>query len=244
MKALIVGASAGLGRVLAEKLAARGADLVLVASDERDLQALASHLRLTHGVRVDCVARAVSAGPGWAREVSEAAMRGAPPDYALFPIGASREDDAPGLPEEAAVDLVGTNFLGIVHLAFALLPAMIEARGGTLVGFGSIAGARGRSRNVVYSAAKSGLRTLFESLRHLGAASGVQVQFYVIGYMDTQQTYGKRLALPVASPQAVADAVVANLGRGSRVAHLPWFWGPVERLLRAMPFTLVSRIKA
>ena len=52
MIAIVVGASAGLGRALAEELAATGHDLVVVSSDARDLEALASDLRIRHGVRV------------------------------------------------------------------------------------------------------------------------------------------------------------------------------------------------
>ena len=50
--AIVVGASAGLGRALAGELAAAGHDLVVVSSDARDLEALASDLRIRHGVRV------------------------------------------------------------------------------------------------------------------------------------------------------------------------------------------------
>lgn len=56
MNAVVVGASAGLGRALAAALAASGHDLVLAASDLRDVAALASDLRLRHGVRAAAVA--------------------------------------------------------------------------------------------------------------------------------------------------------------------------------------------
>ncbi|HYC36876.1 MAG TPA: SDR family NAD(P)-dependent oxidoreductase [Usitatibacter sp.] len=241
---MVVGASAGLGRALAQALASRGHDLFLVASDERDLRALSSHLRQVYGVQVEHMARAISAAPGWAHEVGAAAQRGGVPDHVLFPVGGSRDDDAGGLADTDALDILGVNLVGVMHLAAELLPAMTRAGRGSLVGFGSIAGARGRSRNVAYSAAKSALRTYFESLRHLGAAHGIEVQFYVLGYMATQQSYGKRLPLPVASPDAVARAIVDALGHGSRVRHLPAFWGPVEWLLRAMPFAIFRKIKS
>ena len=48
----------------------------------------------------------------------------------------------------------------------------------------------GRSRNVAYSAAKRALASFFESLRHAFADSGVVVQFYVLGYMDTELAAG------------------------------------------------------
>ena len=52
MSALVVGASSGLGRALAQELARRGHELLLVASDVRDLQALAADLALRHAVDV------------------------------------------------------------------------------------------------------------------------------------------------------------------------------------------------
>ena len=71
MIAIVVGASAGLGRALAGELAATGHDLVVVSSDARDLAALASDLRIRHGVRVVGVPLDLGAEPsgaeGWAR---------------------------------------------------------------------------------------------------------------------------------------------------------------------------------
>ena len=241
---MVVGASAGLGRALAEQRAARGDDLFLVASDTRDLEALASHLRLLYGVRVEHFSCVVSAAAGWVPALVEAARRDGVPDHVLFPIGASRDDDDGALGEAQALDILGTNVVGVMHLAAAIFPVMASVGRGSLVGFGSIAAARGRSRNVVYSAAKSALRTYFESLRHLGRARGIEVQFYVVGYLRTQQSFGKRLPLPAASPQQAARQVVDRLGRGSCVQHLPRFWGPIEWLLRMLPFAIFARINS
>ncbi|QJR16509.1 SDR family NAD(P)-dependent oxidoreductase [Usitatibacter palustris] len=236
MKALIVGATAGLGRALAECLAAKKIDLFLVASDERDLRALASHLELTHGIAVRTLARSVTAEAGWASEVRALAEKDAPVDYLLFPVGASRDDDTGMLADDRALELFGANLIGITHLAGAFLPGMLARKSGCIAGFGSIAAARGRAKNVIYSASKSALRTYFESLMHIGAAHGLRVHFYVIGYLDTQQSYGKRLPLPVASPASVAERVVASLDGRSHVAHLPRFWFLVEAIVRAVPF--------
>ena len=56
LKALVVGASAGVGRALSEALAQRGNALLLVASDARDLERQASHLRSMYSVQVATVA--------------------------------------------------------------------------------------------------------------------------------------------------------------------------------------------
>ena len=66
---------------------------------------------------------------------------------------------------------------------------------GVIVGFGSIAGARGRSRNIVYAAAKRGLQTYFESLRHGHLPSALRVQFHRLGFLRSNLTFGMKLPL-------------------------------------------------
>ena len=63
MSHLILGASGGLGRALCYRFAADRQDLVIVASDERDLNALKSDLEIRFGIRVCAVAADVSGDP-------------------------------------------------------------------------------------------------------------------------------------------------------------------------------------
>ena len=94
MTYVIVGASAGVGRALATRFAAAGHDLVLVASDERDLRATAADLAIRHGVRTRCVAADAARDPRCAERITAAAVELGGLDGALFPIGAvSPADD-------------------------------------------------------------------------------------------------------------------------------------------------------
>ncbi|MFI4970237.1 MAG: SDR family NAD(P)-dependent oxidoreductase, partial [Lysobacterales bacterium] len=164
MTALVVGASSGLGRALASELGARRQDLLLVASDLRDLEALGADLTLRHGVRVRALALDLGreADPG-ARIA--AALDGLSPLSALLlPIGVSRDDDDLSLDAAHIGQLLAINLHGPLAIVHALLPRLLEARG-VVVLFGSIAAVRGRGRNVVYAAAKRGLVSLYESLR-------------------------------------------------------------------------------
>jgi short-subunit dehydrogenase len=111
------------------------------------------------------------------------------------------------------------------------------------VGFGSIAAVRGRSANVVYSAAKRALESYFESLRHRLTSAKVRVQFYRLGYMDTQQSFGKRLLLPKASPEQIARDVVRNLDRDVGFTTRPRFWIAVSLIVRCLPWALFRRLK-
>ncbi len=65
-----------------------------------------------------------------------------------------------------------------------------------MVGFGSIAAARGRSGNVVHASSKRALESYFESLRHAWAGQGPRVQFYILGYLDTSLASGRTKLFP------------------------------------------------
>lgn len=240
--AIVIGASSGLGRALANELARNHYALLLVASDLRDLDALGANLNLAHGIAVRALALdlAREVDPG-ARIV--AALAGMPPVAALLlPIGHSREDDdlsldAAGIGQVLAVNLHAP--LAIVH---ALLPTLVEARG-TIVLFGSVAATRGRGRNVVYAGTKRALVSLFESLRQRYQPRELCVQLYELGFMATNLTYGMRLPLPAVSPDVVARTVVRRLGGDSSRGYLPRWWAPVALLVRWLPWPVYRRIK-
>lgn len=241
MTAVVVGASSGLGRALAEGLAAQGRALLLVASGPRDLEALAADLRLRHGVRTATLALDLAAAEDPGGEVL-AALEGLPaPTALLLPVGWSRDDDDLGLDAAAAVALLAVNLQAPWAIVQALLPVM-SAGGGTVVLFGSIAAVRGRGRNVVYAAAKRGLESLYESLRH-GAPAGLHVQLWRLGFLATNLTFGRALPLAPLPPRRAAARVLARLGRRSGCFCLPWTVRPLGWALRLLPWPLFRRMR-
>lgn len=240
---VVVGASAGLGRALATRLARDRRDLVLVASDARDLDALAADLSIRFGAAARTVAHDAADHAGLAAAIAEAIPGDGTIDGLLFPIGLSTEDDDGFAGPEQAERLVAVNFLCAASVCGRLLPRLLAQGQGVVAGFGSVAAVRGRGRNVVYAASKRALESYFESLRHLGEARGLRVFFYVLGYLDTGLAYGKTLLLPKADPDAVADRVISDLaGPGGR-RHCPWWWAPITGLVRALPWPLFKRMR-
>ncbi|KAA0677440.1 SDR family NAD(P)-dependent oxidoreductase [Azospirillum brasilense] len=242
MTTLIVGASAGLGRALGRALARHGhSRLILVARDPRDLDAEAAHLRHVHGCDVRTVTADATDLAALVAGIRSAVPPDAPVRHILFPIGASRSDDDGRIPPKALQGLVTTNLTAVMATVQSLLPDLLAAESADVVGFGSIAAIRGRGANMAYAAAKRGLESYFESLRHKTARSGVHIQFYRLGYLDTQQAFGKKLLFPVASPDAIAERVVGNLGRDLGTVTLPAFWRLVGLLVRALPWAFYKR---
>lgn len=242
MRALVVGASAGVGRALCEALARRGAALLLVASDNEDLAALAAHLRLVYGADVRTVASDASAPAACVADIAAAAEGFGEFDSLYFPIGASRRDDSASLDARDSLTILNSNLTVVIAIAAHFLPQLQRQPAARIVGFGSIAAVRGRKANVVYSAAKRGLESYFESLRHLAVGSGVRVQFYRLGYVETQQSFGQKLLFPVVTPQQVADHVMANSDRDIGVQFYPKFWTLIALLIAWLPWPIYKKL--
>lgn len=242
MRYVIVGASAGLGRALAERLAADKHDLVLIGRDQRDLDAIAADLSLHFGVQTKVVTGDVGQPETLFERLNAVLIAWSPIEGLLFPIGAASDEDTLDLPQEQIQDIVNVNFLGIVAMIKLVLPYLIGEGRGVIVGFGSVAAARGRSHNISYSAAKRALESYFESLRHALSERGIRVQFYIPGFLDTNLAYGIRTPLPKAHPRRLADKVVCQLGKEVGVRYFPAWWQPICAVLRIAPWSLMRRL--
>lgn len=243
MTYVIVGASTGLGRALATRFAAAGHDLVIVSSDIRDISATAADLRIRYGRRVIPIAADITDSEPYLASLQRAVAELGELNGVLLPVGAVRDDDDGQLDAATAEWVVRVNFSAVAATVAALLPHL-QARGhGTITGFGSIAAARGRSTNIIYAAAKRGLASFFESLRHKCAGTGVVVQFYVLGYLDTALAYGRPTPVPPASPAGLSARVLHNLGRDVGVVYYPRHWRWLTAVVRLLPWTLFRRLR-
>ncbi|RYD15896.1 MAG: SDR family NAD(P)-dependent oxidoreductase [Lysobacteraceae bacterium] len=244
MTALVVGASSGLGRALATELARNGHDLLLVASDPRDVEAVAADLRLRHGIDARALALDLAREPDPVARIAtllDAMPR--PLDALLLPIGWSSAADDGTLDAARIGELVAINLHAPLAIVHGLLPRMREARG-VVVLFGSIAAARGRSRNIVYAACKRALESLQESLRHAHASGQLRVHLYRLGFLATNLTWGLRLPAAAVEPHEVARIVIARLGRGSASWYLPRRFALLAAVVRALPWPIYRRMKS
>lgn len=242
MRVVVIGATAGLGRSLSEALASSGADLLLVASDIRDLDVFASHLHLVYGIEVKTLASDAKNTKEFVETVCETVKSLDFIDSIMFPIGVSLESDKGNLSLDEILKIFSINMLIVTGIISSLLPSLLEQPQVNIVGFSSIAAIRGRKSNVIYSSAKRSLESYFESLQHLVSDSKVKVQLYRLGYVETQQSFGKKLLFPVAKPDKVAMTIIKNLHKSSGRFHCPKFWILIGSLVKLTPWSIYRKL--
>jgi NAD(P)-dependent dehydrogenase (short-subunit alcohol dehydrogenase family) len=241
--AVVVGATSGVGRALARRLAAAGQNLVLAGRDSGELDVIVTDLRFRHPGQYQAIPTDI-ADPEWdasafARDC--VAKLGAPIDTVFIPAGGARDDDVGPNPDVVG-PIAALNYVGPARLGAAFGRAMQATGKGTLVFISSISAAAPRAENAAYSAAKTALESYAVALRHSLEPHGVVVITVVLGYVDTPQSFGMQLRLPVASPEVVAERLL-KLSRGpGGLYHLPRFWQLVTTTLRALPWPIYRKL--
>lgn len=241
--AVVVGASTGLGRAVAEQLAAAGWHLVIASRTQSDLDEIAAEITARHDVQVVPVAVDLTGSDADLETfVSTASAGAAVPAAVLITAGAVADVDE-GLDDWVTTsELVTTNMTGVMKVAGHYAAMFEQQRSGTLVLFSSIAAGAPRSKNVAYAAAKSGLESFARSMQHRLAGSGASVQVYRLGYVDTRLAQGQDLKLPPADPNRVAARVIDGLGGSSKIVFEPRYWGAIVRGLQLLPRFVYNKL--
>lgn len=227
--AFVTGASSGIGRLLAVRLAAAGADVALVARREAELARTAADVE-RHGRRAVVLPCDVADR----RQVFAAAERALAAlghvDILVNNAGYGRHRRFLEWDVADIERLLQVNFLGAVYATKALLPQMVARQSGWIVFMASVAGRIGVPDESAYAASKFALVGLAEALSIEVEEAGVHVLTVCPGAVATDFFDAEALARlpPVARrtmlpPERVVDAVLAALARGRREVTVPGF---------------------
>jgi short-subunit dehydrogenase len=243
--ALVTGASSGIGRAFAERLAADGYDVVLVARDRQRLDALAVRLRTERGVTADVLV-ADLADPGQRHRVEERLRDGV--DLLVNNAGYATSGEFVDTPPDVLAANLEVNVGAVLALTRAALPGMQQRRRGAIVNVSSVAGFL-PGRGSVYGAGKAYVTTLSLSLATGAASHGVRVMALCPGYTRTEfhERIGQERTGPswlwMDADRVVADAL-ADLERG-RVLSIPGaIYKGVYAATRVLPPSLLRRLAA
>ena len=220
--ALITGASSGIGARYAERLAARGYHLILVARREERLQALAQELQRQYGIRADVLKADLSEESG-IRAV-EARLQ-SDPTIALVINNAGTAKMGGLLSADVREhQMIHTlNTTALLRLSYAALAAFSPRGQGTLINIASILALHALPGSAVYSASKAWVLSFTRALQEEFADSGLRIQAVLPAATATDlwPTSGVALdALPAGSvmtTEDLVDAALAGLELGERV---------------------------
>ncbi|OGZ26311.1 MAG: hypothetical protein A2W71_01665 [Candidatus Nealsonbacteria bacterium RIFCSPLOWO2_02_39_8] len=242
MKSLIIGASAGLGRALSEVLASKGHELFLVASDARDINPMVSDLSYRYKTRVyGCDLDLRDFSPNILYEKVHSSIGEI--DNLFLVAGISfLERDFAQLSVEEIEQINNVNFLSCIKIVSIFLKDLTNSANKNCVGIGSVAASRARNRNTTYAACKKGLEFFFSGLKHLTANTNLKIQFYRVGFLDTQLNFEQKSLIPKASPTFIAEKLYKGLGKDIEMRYLPWWWAGIMFIYKMIPWFLYKRI--
>lgn len=180
-RALVTGASRGIGRAVAEAYSEAGATVALLSRSRDRLEAVAEDLDGETLVTVgdvsdtesvnECVDAAVDAFGGL--------------DVVVNNAGVVPRDDLDGTPDDEVARALDVNLHGVIRVARRVLPELVESEG-TLINVGSMAAERGIEGLSSYSASKGGVSSLTRQLAVEYADEGVRVNGIVPGTIKTE----------------------------------------------------------
>ncbi|HEX8587709.1 SDR family oxidoreductase [Pseudomonas sp.] len=203
-KAVITGASSGIGFTYADRLAQRGFDLVLVARDQARLDALAADLRAKHSVEVDVV-KADLTQPGDLGALEQRLRSDASITLLVNNAGVALNTTLAESDLGEVDRLIQLNIVALTHLASGAA-AGFSARGtGAIINIASVVPMIPERFNAVYAASKAYVLSLTQSLAVELSEKGVQVQAVMPGATRTEIWERAGMDINAFPPEMVMD---------------------------------------
>jgi all-trans-retinol dehydrogenase (NAD+) len=241
----VVGANKGIGRAVAETLARRGASSLVLVDVMGCLETSSAldTLGVEHITSYQCDITS-------AEQVEELVKKVCSEGFINLVVDCAGVVSGKGFADLSVSEfkrVVDVNLSGNFALLKGFLPAMLEKNQGCFVGVSSIMGLMGGAKLSDYCASKFGLVGLFEALRmelsqQYPGVSLVTVCPYAAktGMFDgifegTRLTRLIRSVFPLLEAEDVAEAIVLAAERGTAIAVVPFFFGPLINVVRCLP---------
>jgi NAD(P)-dependent dehydrogenase (short-subunit alcohol dehydrogenase family) len=245
VKAAILGATKGMGRALARRLAERGDGLVLLGRHPSDLERSARDLEVRGGGAIASVKTALCdlEDPStFAPALESAASSLGSLDAVIVTAGVFGTQQQLEADPKLLERLLRVDFANTVLFCEEARKRLLARGGGTLCVFSSVAGDRGRKPVILYGAAKAGLSRYLEALDHRYRRDGLRVVCVKPGFVRTAMTAGLPEPPFAGDPDDVARVVVRALDRGTPIVYAPPMWRWIMLVIRLLPRAVMRRV--
>jgi short-subunit dehydrogenase len=231
----ITGASSGIGRALAERMARAGWTVAISARREEELEAMARN----HGGRMHPYPLDVTDREAVRETVRRIEAERGGIALAVLNAGTHQPMRARDFRAETVRKLIDLNVLSVAECLEALLPGMRQRGQGRIAVVASVAGYRGLPSASAYGASKAALINMAESLRPELEEEGIVLQLVNPGFVRTPLTDRNRFRMPLLMDvDDAAEALYKGLRSRRFEIVFPRLFCWFMKLFRAMPYAL------
>lgn len=240
---LLTGAGHGIGRATALALTKRGHPLGLIDCDGVALTALVQELDAS-GAKTAWAVVDVADRDALRRAIAAIASELGPIEVLIACAGIGNLTLVPELDTLMLRQTLEVNLVGVAHSIEAVLPPMIAAGRGHIIGVASVAGYRGFPWMISYSASKAALIAYLEALRPGLSRRGVTVTTVCPGFVRTRMSTSVPYQRPIKmlEPEQAARHLVRAVERRPRNCVFPWNIRIGLAMLKYMPDCFYDRL--
>lgn len=220
--ALVTGASAGIGAVYADRLAARGYDLILVARRTERLEALCAQLSKAHGVKAEAISADLTNDQDLAR-IERLLATNENVRILVNNAGIARLRPAAQQSADDAQSQIALNITALTRLTQAAVPSFVARNQGLIINIASVLAVHSLPISAIYSGTKAFVLQYSRGLQQELAETGVRVQLVLPASTATElwDLSGVPLAAlnknTLMTTEDMVDAAFAGLDLGEAV---------------------------
>ena len=213
-KALVTGASRGIGLAIALELGRQGAHVVGTATSPKGAEAIAAAFA-AEGIEGQGMVVDVADPASVATLLKEMESGAGAPDILVNNAGITRDNLLMRMKDEEWEAIINTNLSSIYRMSKAVLRPMMKTRWGRIISISSVVGAMGNAGQTNYAAAKAGVMGFSRALAREVGSRGITVNCVAPGFIDTDMTR----ALPDEQRNALLGQIpLARLGQAEEIA--------------------------
>jgi NAD(P)-dependent dehydrogenase (short-subunit alcohol dehydrogenase family) len=239
-RAIVVGASRGIGAACVRELVARGYQVGAVARSSTELHALSQEASLAG--KVHTRVHDVKDREDIPRAFHEMVEQLGGLDMIVYATGIMPKITPETYDTKSDWELLQVNLLGCVGWFNEAAVLFKSQKRGRIVGISSIAGDRGRRGYPAYNTSKAAMNTYLEALLNRLARDGVTVTTIKPGYVATAMTEGMQKLFWVAQPEQAASQIIQAGEAGVRSRYVLRRWWLIAQVIKSIPSVIFRRL--
>lgn len=220
--ALVTGASRGIGKAIAEQLAADGATVIGTATTDKGAEAISAYLKGSGGKGM-CLN--VTDNESVADVIKQITADFGAVSILVNNAGITKDNLLMMMKQDQWDDVINTNLTSVYRLSKSVVRSMMKARKGRIINIASVVGSTGNPGQTNYSATKAGLLGFTKSLAREIGSRNITVNAVAPGFIDTDMT---RELGEEQRDALIAQIPLNRLGNPEDIAHAVAFLASPE----------------